>query len=204
MRASLPKKLSSPFGWFGPGIYIGAALLSLLGLIWLVHPLRSSPEPVYGGKTAAQWLDAGYEDASQALQLIGPPAVPVILAKLTNEDPQYGSWRRYREFWNRMPPTVRNLLSAPKSGAFDELHACSILVEMGPSVIPQLASALRDRNPAVREASAQALGRFGQQGKNLSQARPFLIGALHDPVPGVRLRAAEALEQQPRARPPEK
>lgn len=201
MRTNFSAKLDALLRLSQPRAYAGLALVLLVGLIWLVRAaLSAAPEPTYAGKTAGQWLNAGYEDASQALQQIGPPAVPFILAKLAREDPQYGALRTRRDLWNKIPAAVRNFFPTPAAGAFDELHACSILVEMGPAVMPLLSSALRDRNPAVREVSADALGRFRQQGKDLSKAKPFLVDALHDPVAGVRRRAAEALDRPLSAR----
>jgi len=188
-------------------IYVGLGFVALIGLVWLMHPLSSSrQEPVYAGKTADQWLNAGYEDASQALQQIGPPAVPFILAKLAREDPRYGSQRNYHELWNKLPTAFHSFLPRPKTGAFDELHACSILLELGPGIIQLLSSALKDKNPVVREVSAHVLGSFRLQSKDISKAAPALVEALRDPVAEVRARAAWALgkggftsQQQPKS-----
>ena len=158
----------------------------------------SSPrtEPVYAGKTADQWLNAGYEDTALALQQIGPPAVPFILAKLAREDSRYGSLSNYRELWNKIPAALRRFFPKPKVGAFDEWHACSVLLELGPGIIPSLASALRDQNPAVREVSAHALGSFREEGKDIAKTAPALVEALHDPILAVRARAAWALAEK--------
>ena len=174
-------------------------LFVLVGSVALLHAQRTQPkEPVYAGKTADQWLNAGFEDASLALRQIGPPAVPFILAKLSREDARYGSARAYRELWSKLPLPVRRLLPGPSAGAFDELHACGLLLELGPQVIPLLPGALRDSNPAVREVGAHALGSFCREGKDISKAAPRLVVALNDPVPEVRARAAWALREAAR------
>jgi hypothetical protein len=164
---------------------IGLALLSINS---------QTAQPVYAGKTVDQWLDAGYEDAATALHEIGPSAVPYILGKLSREDPRYGSLRRYRHLFNRLPANLRAILPRPKAGNFDELRACSDLLELGPQAIPLLTAELHHPNPVVREVSAHALGLFRRQGKNISQSAPFLMEAERDPNLEVRARAAWALQ----------
>jgi HEAT repeat protein len=173
----------------------GIGCLGVLGMGLALRVMTSQPsEPVYAGKTVDQWLDAGYEDASMALHEIGPPAVPYIVAKLSREDPRCGSLRRYQELWRRFPPALRMVLPKPKSGNFDELRACSALLELGPRIIALLSTGLQDQNPIVREVSAHALGSFREQGRKIDQSVPFLVEALRDSDPKVRTRAAQALD----------
>ena len=180
--------------WCWVGVFL--ALGVLVGAFFLGRLLSLPPqEPVYAGKTADEWLNAGYEDAAQGLQHIGPSAVPFILAKLSREDPRYGSQNHYRQFWNKVPLPVRRFLPQPKGGAFDELHACNLLLELGPGIIPLLCTGLRDYNPVVREVSAHALGSFRRQGRDIAKAVPLLRETSRDAVPEVRVRAAWALSQ---------
>src|SRR5579862_2573371 len=82
-HTNFPNRPRGTFYWLSLRSDVGVGFLLLVGLVWLIHALSSSrEEPVYAGKTADQWLNAGYEDASLALQQIGPPAVPFILGKL--------------------------------------------------------------------------------------------------------------------------
>ncbi len=174
--------------------YWGLGCLSLVGIILgvrLVTPQTN--EPVYGGKTVGQWLDGGYEQASLALQEIGPSAAPYVLAKLRREDPRRGSLRRYHDLWDKIPSALHGLFPKPRAANFDELRACSALLELGPQVIPRLSAGLKDHNPAVREASAHALGSFRRQGKDIRRAIPSLVEDLNDPAVEVRTRAAWAL-----------
>ena len=77
------------------------------------------------------------------LHELGPPAVPFVLAKLAREDPRYGTGRRYRELWRKMPPPIRRVLPKPADANFDELRACSLLLEIGPQIIPALAESCK-------------------------------------------------------------
>jgi HEAT repeat protein len=148
---------------------------------------------MYAGKRVSQWLDAGYEDAAMALQEIGPAAEPYILARVAREDSRYGTLRRYQALWIKLPAFVRAAVPRPQVGNFDELRACSALLEVGSRVIPPLSIRLNDKNPAVRIACARALGCFRQRGSNIRAAFPALSEALRDPNPEVKALAAFAL-----------
>ena len=175
--------------------YWSIGSVAVLGIGLALLSMNSQPaQLVYAGKTVDQWLDAGYEDAATALHEIGPAAVPYILRKLSREDPRCGSLRRYRQLFSRLPADLRTILPKPKAGNFDELRACSDLLELGPQAIPLLTAQLHHPNPVVREVSAHALGLFRQQGKSISQSVAFLIEARRDPSLEVRARAAWALE----------
>ena len=169
----------------------GFSLLAISSGLWLS---ASSPrEPIYAGKTLDQWLDAGYEDGAMALQGMGPAAVPYVLAKLAREDPRSGSQRAYQELWRKIPPTLRKIVPKPKATNFDELRACSALLEIGPQAVPLLSRELENPNAVVREASAHAMGCFGERGHAIRSALPGLGQALHDPDRQVRMRAAWAI-----------
>jgi hypothetical protein len=170
------------------------AVLVLLGLssieIVLVPQAR---EPVYAGKTVSHWLDAGYEDASMAVQEIGPAAVPFVLAKLAREDPRYGSSRRYRQIWRMLPRGLRDIVPKPNAANFDELRACSTLLELGPPIVPFLTNGLAHHNTAVRKTCARALGYLRARGQDIRSAFPALKAALQDPNAEVRAAAVWAM-----------
>jgi hypothetical protein len=169
--------------------------LAVLATGWTLCVLNSRPnEPLYAGKTADQWLNAGFEDTCSALHEIGPPAFPYVLKKLRLEDSHYGSQQKYRQFFSKLPPSLQRALPKPAAGTFDELHACSALLELGPRIIPLLTTGLRDHNPVVRDVCAHALGSFQRQGKNISKSVPFLVEAEADQIPEVRARAAWAVD----------
>lgn len=170
------------------------ALLGIGATLCIVS--ARDPEPVYAGKTVSQWLDAGYEDAAMALQQIGPPAVPFVMAKLAREDPRYGSLRKYRALRAKIPLPLKTCFPKPRAGNFDELRACSALMEIGPPIVPMLTGFLKDKNPIVREVSAHALGLFRERGRDITQAVPMLAEVLSDSNPDVRARAAWALDSK--------
>jgi hypothetical protein len=154
---------------------------------------HKSDEPSYAGKTVNQWLNAGYEDSAMGLQNIGVAAAPYVLARLSREDPRYGTARHYREFWRRLPSLVKAIFPSPRPATFDQLRATSTLLELGPSIIPLLSSKLDDLNPAVRMVCARTLAGLRQQGCNIGKAKPALVRATHDSNPKVAAMAASAL-----------
>src|SRR5437879_5863062 len=100
--------------------YWGMGCLAFLEAILGVRFVATQAvEPVYGGKPVSQWLEGGYEQASLALQEIGPPAARYVLAKLSHEDPRYGSARKYQHLWRKTPLAFRNILPKPSTGNFD-------------------------------------------------------------------------------------
>ena len=105
--------------------YWGIRCLLFFGaVLGLRFVTTQAVEPVYGGKPVSQWLEGGYEQASLALQEIGPPAAPYVLAKLSREDPRHGSSRKYQRLWCKIPLAFRNILPKLSAGNFDELRAC--------------------------------------------------------------------------------
>ena len=175
----------------------GLFLLAVLGTLAVCLANRSDSGPVYAGKNVGQWLDAGYEDAALALQEIGPPAIPYIFAKLSREDPQFGSARFYREIWTKCPTFARASLPKPKATNFDGWRACSALLEIGPTGIPSVAVGLQSKNPGVRKASAHALELFHQRGADLGKIRSLLLEGLKDSDPEVRKHIRAALGNKP-------
>ena len=127
------------------------------------------------------------------LQNIGAAAAPYVLARLRREDPRYGTARPYREFWRRVPSSVRPILPSPRPATFDQLRATSTLLELGPAIIPLLASKLDDSNPAVRLVCARTLAGLRQQGCNIQKALPALARATRDSNLKVAAMAASAL-----------
>jgi hypothetical protein len=151
------------------------------------------PEPVYAGKTISEWLNAGHEDACQAVHEIGPPALQFIMDKLAREDSQFGSNSPYFKIWRGMPAAIRRVLPRPGATNFDEDRACNTLLELGPAVIVDLTKTLTNPNRAVRQVSARVLGVLKQRGKNIGVAVPALEAASCDRCPQVAGRAKWAL-----------
>ena len=169
----------------------GLLVLGIFGRVgW---GLQYPAEPAYAGKTATQWLDAGYEDSAMAMQQLGPAAAPYVLLKLSREDPRYGTRRSYRRVWAKLPTPLRLCMPRPKPANFDQLRAASILLEFGPPILPLLSRSLRAHNPAVRRACARALLSLRQQGSNIGPALPALADASRDPDPELAALAASAL-----------
>jgi hypothetical protein len=168
--------------------------LAVLGILFELGGVVSpAGEPSYAGKTVSQWLDAGYEDSALALQEIGPAAGPYVLAKLAREDERYGSGRWYRRIWVKLPALLHAVILKPAPANFDELRACSTLLEIGPGITPCLARHLQDNNPAVRNVCARAIGLLRQRGCDTRAASAALLVAVHDQNPEVKASAEWAL-----------
>jgi len=70
--------------------------------------------------------------------------------------------------------------------------AVGTLAKLGAPAVPQIAVALKDPNPIVRQGAAKVLNRIG---KDSAPAVPTLIEALDDSDPTVRHESAETLEK---------
>src|SRR5262249_26081899 len=160
-----------------------------------------SAEPVYAGKRVTEWLDAGSEPAAMAVHEIGPAATPWILKKVRSEHPRWGRWQTYQDYWNRVPAFAHQVMPKPRIAAYDEFKAMSVLLEVGPGVIPQLNAALRENNPAVRITCAMTLDSLHDRGVKDARSIAALRAALHDENPEVRktiARVTARVESPPR------
>ncbi|HLH52294.1 MAG TPA: HEAT repeat domain-containing protein [Verrucomicrobiae bacterium] len=179
-------------------------LLAMALAVGGLHFSKSQPEsvePMYAGKTVGQWLDAGYEDCAMAIQQIGAPAAPYVLAKVAREDPRYGTSAAYQNFRARIPTRLRPILPQGKTANFSEFRATSILLELGSPITPLLSRHLSDPNPAVRITCVRTLGILRNRGANGRQALAGLEQARQDPNPDVVAAICEVLGQ-PAAKPP--
>jgi HEAT repeat protein len=135
------------------------------------------------------------EPASVALREVGASAVPFLFAKLRREDPTYGSWQRYHDFWGKLPTPLHSVLPKPKSGNLDQARVCNALLAIGPPALPGTLDGLQNPNPAVRCASAWALGSWPKAREDLTTVLPALVARLQDANPEARQRAAWAIGQ---------
>lgn len=91
-------------------------------------------------------------------------------------------------------PGIVSLLTSDKSWQVRCWAAWLLgrLGSLGESVVPQLVTALKDRNAAVRECACEALGWLGEKAQS---AIPDLEKVLHDPNRGARTSAHKALRK---------
>jgi HEAT repeat protein len=87
---------------------------------------------------------------------------------------------------NVVPALVALLKDPPK----ETERVRAVLQVLGPVAVPDLAAALKDSEPGVRQAAAEVLTAIGPVAR---EAVPALTDALKDTVPNVRLAAAVAL-----------
>ena len=138
------------------------------------------------------------ERAREALVKIGPDSVPALVRVLKDRDSPAHS-KAIEVLAAIGPPAVPGLIEALKDGDEEaRLGALEALREINlqavnprpTTLLPILISALRDPNPAIRGAAAQAVARMGAEA---GPAYPALIEALKDPDPDVRWKSASPL-----------
>jgi len=168
----------------------GVVLIVVVSCLYLAASPQQ--EPMYGGKTVTQWLDAGYEDCSMALHEIGPPALPFILTTFGRVETSVSLGRLRSGAWKTIP-NLKSFFPHVPVHNLDEDRVCSLVLELGPRTIPMLAQELDNRHANVRAVSARALGIWRERGKDIQVALPALGHALNDPSAPVRMWAARAL-----------
>lgn len=141
-------------------------------------------------------------DAAQALRAIGAPSrddLPLLIAGLRDNSARVRGYAV--EALGKMGPEARsavpNLVQILKAKETDpELRqqAARCLGQIGAAAatggVPALSEALKDSEAVVREAAAEALGKFGGQART---AAPSLIAVLDDKETTVRRAALAAL-----------
>jgi hypothetical protein len=136
--------------------------------------------------------------AMSALREIGQPALPCLLAVLTNSaHPDRGQVALELSFMGEaakaaLPELIRALDSNDKSLVGDVAIALRGFRGQPELVIPALAHSLSKAWPGVRMHAAHSLGEFGQAAR---PAVPALLKALADPDSGVRQAALAAMER---------
>lgn len=140
----------------------------------------------------------------QALGDIGPAAITAVptLIEVLEEDPysiavvaqalgQLGDGARLAvpQLLSALARAVANPRGR-STASYERDVIVESLARIGESAVGPLRAALTDLDPAVREASSEALGRMGAQALD---ARADLEDRLDDPSPLVRAAAAEAL-----------
>jgi HEAT repeats len=187
--------------WF-PSLCLALAV-ALIAFIW--HTIRSQwlpSEPMYQGKPLSSWLPVvlfenpggvhhSPDHYKDALAAVGPPAVPFILAKLRKSDSALAN--RYRDLWPRFPAVLKRILPKPKPPDYSTWSAAAALICLGTNVIPALADAMDDGNPAIREVAGQALCGMAGGGLSTKDTARIFGRAIKDSDAEVRVYAAFAL-----------
>jgi HEAT repeat protein len=172
---------------------VGVALLCwMIGSVWLSSP------PSYDGRTVTEWsLDllspslSTRAKASQALQSIGPAALPALSRQLQRRD----SWLRnpFMAVSSQLPVSWRRAFVRfyhPFRAMDERLAAVNALALFGTNAPADLLIAtLRDSERQLANQAAVALSRCGPA------AVPGLAIALRDPNPEVRSLACSTLSQ---------
>jgi HEAT repeat protein len=133
--------------------------------------------------------------AEQTLVLSGNSAVPKLMPLLQTDDITVRS--RFARILTQIRPqspeaiaTIGQLLQSPDANV--RKQAAKILGEIGKAAKPQLAMLLKNSNPKVRAAAADAIAHLPGTPKSLI---PELIPLLQDSNPSVRIYAVLALKK---------
>lgn len=165
-----------------PGVCLAARAAICLTLVTMVAGCGSD-EPLYLGKTFAQWqaqLQAESPQARlaavEAMTAMGTRAVPAV------------------------PVLTKALHDADAGVRLAAVEVMFRLVQDGHAAPATLAALFADQDAAVRAAAAAAIGRIGD---SQGQFRAGLVTMLDDPAAGARLAAAQAIQAiDPRAQQP--
>ena len=195
--------------------------LALLGVVWLLF--YEPAEPSYQGKTLSQWFDQDRlrsDEQAQAIRAMGVKTVPFLLDRLEARNSplkmKFYEWTRSSKFddsratgeqhdqalfgFSALGPIAKPAI--PKLAKFladspEPHNEARALEDIGPDAIGVLTNALASPNAHVRDAAADALGRYAYndatQGKVATQIIPALIGCAHDPDKSARTIACNAL-----------
>jgi hypothetical protein len=162
---------------------------------------------------------AEYAAAQSAIQSMGTNTLPRLIYYLRRKDPPfYRHWINlkaklhllhgevdYAVFWHRRAAQACGALGPAAEAAFPALieamndrHAASDvgngLSRMMPKSVPVLTNILATGNATARSRAADNLVTAFSHREVESMARIALIGALHDPDPGVRMAVASAFQ----------
>ena len=201
-------------------VFAGIALAAIF--ISSAIYLRRPPNPIFEGRHASAWADdllsPDYSvrgEAQTALQIMGPAAVPQLVAILEERD---APWEKHLVRLNSMitfldyrprnatlcqvraaemlgllgtkaapaiPHLIEVLAMAPSS-----IEAERALLRIGAASTEHLQRALASKNPRVREHSARLLREFAPL--DVAAIAP-LVAASRDEIPAVRREAALSL-----------
>ena len=170
-------------------LYIGLTLgFGVLVGVLVLQPQAGAPN--YQGKRVRTWVLEAYAgtNVGVAFAAMGPSAMPVLVDLLHRQELPWQ--RQLRLLAPKLPSRLRRMLfgkaDIPRAVKL-RCGAARCLGMLGPeaaSAAPQLAHALRDPEPAVRNDAVLALGQLGKA------AVPHLTLALQEQDPHVRQAAA--------------
>ena len=172
----------------------------LLGAV--LYNAQRPNEPIYQGRGINDWLRKlnsaishddlhSRNEAEKAVQATGAKAAPYIAAHLRKSN---SAWRKtYFNLFPKLPAWLQRLIPSPRE-EFTISTGSSAFFAIGASAKPALIRALKDKNPAVRSASALALGSLAHyNGTDIKDSVPALTECLRDADPNVRCLSAMTL-----------
>jgi HEAT repeat protein len=175
-------------------VCLTAAVFACGGIAYFaVH--RQPEEPSFLGRSASYWLRqvVGRRTSAPALEAfgqMGTNAEPVLVAAIAGRENSFAGI--FRRVYPRLPPVIQNRFSPPEN--LRQLRAAAGLVVqstpldgIAPKLLPLLAKPDSELRLIVLNLVANRIGP-----SDAGQV-PFLLLAVKDPDPGVRIDAAWAL-----------
>ncbi|MDB6067256.1 MAG: repeat protein [Pedosphaera sp.] len=162
------------------------------------HALGASAKPAVPGLAQVLFKDPGNEEASAAMVVIGPEAMPAVMQGVTNSDP------KIREVAVKtlggmsfdantvVPVLIKSLKDGSGEVRFSAALSLGNFAQKAAVSVPALAESLSDKDDKVRRVALYSLGRLGSEAH---MALPAIKRALDDPSKGVRSAATNALKK---------
>jgi HEAT repeat protein len=178
---------------FGLGLAVPDLRVRVLGWLHGERFARGWPTSHWVATLADQRNLSVRRQAAEALQEIGPPVVPAVIAALKERGGHISP--EARGFFLQMGPEAAIPLAAELVGDDQTFRrsARGLLLRLGPDAqrtVPMLGAGLANSGPTVRRDCARILARIGPAA---GRAGPALAKALADPNTQVRREAAAAL-----------
>ena len=140
-------------------------ILGVLGLL-IFDSVSAPPEAEFHGITISEWLknyhqlkQRDWRETDTAMRSFGTNNIEFILDAFTENE---SLWRRIRsQILQSGPGWMARFVGRNPPRRLDTAYAPEIFSAIGPSSIPALTQALKDRSPTKQMAAARGLAYFG-------------------------------------------
>jgi hypothetical protein len=184
-------------------VFAGALAFYLIS----VHdPLSSIRDPIYKGRKLTAILDENikkntregctenWKESQEAVEFLGPQAVPLVLKKVRNSNS--GMLSYYRKFRQEAAPGLRRFLPAFDVPVFLSYSAGHLISPMGEAAVPWLIKGLNDHCTEVRLTCVRVLQDLCyEHPEKRKDFLPLFISAAHDATAKVRLFALTDMQK---------
>ena len=161
------------------------------------HALGASAKSAVPALNQALFNNPDNTEASLALVVIGPEAMPSVMQGTTNNDPRIRA-AAVRTLGGMsfdadavVPVLIKSLKDDSGEVRFSAAFSLGEFPQESAAIVPALTESLADRDDKVRRSALYSLGLLGREAR---MASPLIQHALDDPSKSVRFAAAKALK----------